>query len=263
ERCGHSALFATRRQLCQKLSTRAAQLARVRHDVARYRQAIPSGSVSEQVLQNAEDQMAGLEAEWREAVAELRSVEAKVEGTDRVAHPEVEAAKQRYVEAYLEFSRQQIRAPVSGYVAQRKAQVGDRVHPGELLLVLVPLDHLWVEANLRETEMKRVRPGQTAEVSVDLYGTRHRYRGTVEGIMPGTGSVFALLRPTTPPATSSTSSSVCRCESPCIGTTYSSNRCGPAFPPSHPSAWTKRGCRPTTPSPRRAARNTPPTCSTA
>jgi membrane fusion protein (multidrug efflux system) len=192
---GIGALFATRRQLCQKLDARSAQLARVRHDVARFRQAYPSGSVSEQVLQNAEDQMTALEAELREVGAELQSIEARVGGTSRTEHPEIEAAKHRFINAYLDFIRQRIRAPVSGYVAKRKAQVGDRVHPGDLLLMVVPLDHLWVEANLRETELRKVRPGQSADIIVDLYGRRRVYHGTVEGLVPGTGSVFALLPP--------------------------------------------------------------------
>jgi membrane fusion protein (multidrug efflux system) len=97
--------------------------------------------------------------------------------------------------AHLEYGRQQIRAPVSGYVAKRKAQVGDRVKPGADLMTIVPLDHLWVEANLRETEMRDIRPGQPAEVRVDLYGTQYTYHGTVEGVVPGTGSAFALLPP--------------------------------------------------------------------
>lgn len=189
------ALFATRQQLCRKRDARSALLARVRHDVIRFRQAYPSGSVSEQVLQNAEDQMTALGAELREVGAELQAIEARVGGTSRTEHPEIEAAKHRFIEAYLDFVRQRIRAPVSGYVAKRKVQVGDRVHPGDLLLMVVPLDHLWVEANLRETELRKVRPGQSAEVIVDLYGRRRLYHGTVEGLVPGTGSVFALLPP--------------------------------------------------------------------
>lgn len=192
---GIGALFATRQQLCQKLAARSAQLARVRHDVVRFRMAFPSGSVSEQVLQNAEDQMAALDAELREVVAELNSIEARVGGTTRTEHPDIEAAKHRFIDAYLEFVRQRIQAPISGYVAKRKAQVGDRVRPGDPIMMVVPLDHLWVEANLRETEMREVRPGQSVEVIIDLYGRRHTYRGTVEGLVPGTGSVFALLPP--------------------------------------------------------------------
>jgi len=189
------AVFATHRQMCQKLIAHSARLDKVRHDVLRLRQALPSGSVSEQAMQNAEDQMAALEAEMREAEAKLKSVEAKVGGTDRTLHPDVEAAKYKYISAYLDYSRQQIHAPVSGYVSMRKVQVGNRVQPGDPLMTLVPLEHLWVEANLRETEIAKVRPGQPAEITVDLYGKSQIYHGTVEGLVPGTGSVFALLPP--------------------------------------------------------------------
>jgi len=189
------AVFSTHQQLCQKLLARSARLARVRHDVTRFRQALPTGAVSEQVVQNAEDQVTALEAEMREADAELKAIEAKVGGTSRILHPDVEAAKYKFIAAYLDYSRQQIRAPVSGYVSMRKAQVGNRVQPGDPLMTIVPLEHLWVEANLRETELARIRPGQPAEISVDLYGEDHVYHGTVEGLVPGTGSVFALLPP--------------------------------------------------------------------
>jgi len=57
------------------------------------------------------------------------------------------------------------------------------------------MEHLWVEANLRETELRDVRPGQPALVTVDLHGRKQRYHGTVEGLVPGTGSAFALLPP--------------------------------------------------------------------
>ena len=60
---------------------------------------------------------------------------------------------------------------------------------------IVPLDYLWIEANLWENSMQRVRPGQPVTVTVDLYGNSALFHGTVEGIVPGSGSVFALLAP--------------------------------------------------------------------
>ena len=189
------ALFATRRQMCQKISSRAALFEKIRHDVVRYRLALPSGSVSKQVVQNAEDQAASLEADLQEARAEFRAIEARVGGATRTNHPDLEAAKNKFTESFIEFARQRVRAPVAGYVAKRKAQVGDRVKPGDSLLTIVPLDHLWVEANLWENRMRDVRPGQPALVAVDLYGRSVTYHGTVEGLVPGSGSVFALLPP--------------------------------------------------------------------
>lgn len=189
------ALFANRQQTCQNIGSRAALLDKVRHDVVRYRLAVSSGSVSRQTLQNAEDQMASLDADLKAAKAQFRSIESQVGGTTRLHHPDIETARNKFVDAYIEFARQEIRAPVSGYVAKRKAQVGDRVRPGDQVMTIVPLDHLWVEANLWENRMYAVRPGQPVLVDVDLYGTRYTYHGTVEGLVPGTGSVFALLPP--------------------------------------------------------------------
>lgn len=189
------ALFATRQQTCQRIVSRTALFDKVRHDIVRYRQALPSGSVSKQVLQNAEDQSASLEADLKEARAEFQSIEARVGGTTRINHPDIEVARSKFIDANIDFARQQIRAPVSGYIAKRKAQVGDRVRPGDQVMTIVPLDHLWVEANLWENRMHWVRPGQPVLVNVDLYGESYTYHGTVEGLVPGTGSVFALLPP--------------------------------------------------------------------
>jgi membrane fusion protein (multidrug efflux system) len=190
-----NSLFFTQRQLGEKLAARKARLDVIRHDVDRYRKASPSGAVSKQILQNAADQLQALEADVRETQAEHDALDAQIGGTTVMEHPAVELAKHEFIMAHLEYARQQIRAPVSGYVAKRKAQVGDRVRPGMNLMTIVPLDHLWVEANLRETELADIRPGQQADVRVDLYGNRHTFHGVVEGLVPGTGSPFALLPP--------------------------------------------------------------------
>ena len=190
-----AALFMTRKQLAEKLTSRIARLELVRHDMDRYRAASPSGAISKQIVQNTADRILALAAEVRETQAELDTLDAQVGGTTVMAHPAVELAKHELIEAHLEYKRQQILAPVSGYVAKRKAQVGDRVQPGTPLMTIVPLDHLWIEANLRETELQHVRPGQPALVNVNLYGMEHTFHGTVEGLVPGSGSAFALLPP--------------------------------------------------------------------
>lgn len=190
-----ASLFITRKQLAEKLRSRSARLDSAEHDMERYQRASPSGAISKQILQNTADKISGLDAEVRETQAELDSLDAQIGGTTVMAHPAVDLAKHQLIEAHLEYARQQIRAPVSGYIAKRKAQVGDRVHPGAPLMTIVPLDHLWVEANLRETELQHVRPGQPALVNVNLYGSKQTFHGTVEGLVPGSGSAFALLPP--------------------------------------------------------------------
>ncbi len=187
------ALQANIETLVQRVTARQAALKRVRHDLRRFQAAAKEGAVSDQKVQNAEDQIRQLKAEIAAIRAEKMGIEAQVLVENLETHPSVEKATSRLRRAYLEYHRRDVIAPVSGFVAKRRAQIGDRVEAGTPLLVIVPLQDLWVEANLLETKIARVRPGQTAEIKVDSYGDERIYHGVVEGINPGTGSAFALL----------------------------------------------------------------------
>ena len=74
------ALFANRRQVCQKINARAAVRERTRHDLSRYKQAATSGAASRQMLQNTEDTLAAQDADLREARAEYQAIESRVGG---------------------------------------------------------------------------------------------------------------------------------------------------------------------------------------
>src|SRR6202008_2898687 len=84
-------------------------------------------------------------------------------------------------------------APVSGLVARRNVQLGQRVSPGTPLMAVVPLDQVWVDANFKEPQLQRMRVGQPVQLSADLYGTRLVFHGTVAGFGAGTGAAFSLL----------------------------------------------------------------------
>jgi membrane fusion protein (multidrug efflux system) len=84
-------------------------------------------------------------------------------------------------------------APVSGYVAKRAVQLGQRVAPGAPLMAIVPLDQVWVDANFKESQLATIRVGQPVALNADLYGSKVRYHGTVAGFGAGTGSAFSLL----------------------------------------------------------------------
>lgn len=187
------ALQARLETLEQRIVARQAALSRVRHDLSRFRAAALEGAISEQKVENARDQLRQLKAEIAAIRAEKTGIEAQVSAETVTTHPAVEKAKSRLRRAYLEYRRRHIVAPVSGYVAKRRAQIGDRVGADTPLLVIVPLQDLWIEANLLETKIARVRPGQDAEIIVDAYGDERIYHGIVEGLHPGTGSAFALL----------------------------------------------------------------------
>lgn len=190
-----AARFADAERLRHQIEARLAVLDRLRHDRDRYRPAVAEEAIPRQQLQNTEDQIRETEALVEQARAELAGVEATLHGATAATHPAVAEAAASLRQKYLEYSRREIVAPASGQIAKRKVQVGDRVEPGTPLLAILPLDHLWVEANLKEKDLERVRPGQEAEIIVDMLGRRQPYHGRVEGIHPGTGSLFALLPP--------------------------------------------------------------------
>ncbi len=187
------ALQASLETMQQRIVARQAALNRVRHDLQRFQAASKQGAVSAQQVQNARDQMLQMSAEIAAIRAEKKGIEARLLSEQVENHPAVEKAKSRLQNAYLEYQRRQIVAPATGFVAKRRAQIGDQVKIGTPLLVIVPLQDLWVEANLLETKIARIRPGQAVEIRVDAYGDELIYHGVVEGINPGTGSSFALL----------------------------------------------------------------------
>ena len=87
-----------------------------------------------------------------------------------------------------------VRAPVEGAFSNRMVNVGDFIVVGQRLGNVVPLDDVYIDANYKETQLKRIRPGQPVEISVDAYGHR-KFEGVVDSISPAAGSVFTLLPP--------------------------------------------------------------------
>ncbi len=96
--------------------------------------------------------------------------------------------------ALLDFSYTNVKAAFSGIVGNKAVQVGQYVQPGTRLLALVPLDSAYVEANYKETQLDRIRPGQPADVALDAADGRV-FRGVVESIAPASGSQYSLLPP--------------------------------------------------------------------
>ena len=118
---------------------------------------------------------------------------ARVDNTSLENHPEVRAAAVRVREAALTLARTRVLAPVSGQVARRSVQIGERVALGASLLAIVPLDKVWLDANFKETELRDVRIGQAVALTSDFYGNSFVFHGKVLGLVPGTGSAFSLL----------------------------------------------------------------------
>ncbi len=113
-----------------------------------------------------------------------------------VSQAKVDGAKASLEGAKLQRTYCTVVAPVTGYVSKKSAEAGQVVAAGQPLCAVVPLDlkDIWVEANYKETQLKRVRPGQKVQIWADIDKSR-AYTGTVESLSAGTGAAFALLPP--------------------------------------------------------------------
>ena len=100
----------------------------------------------------------------------------------------------RWRKAERDLSFTEIRAPVDGVIGNRAVQTGDFVQTGQRLASLVPLDDVYVDANFKETQLARLRPGQKVAISVDAL-PEHAIEGTVASMSPASGAVFSLLPP--------------------------------------------------------------------
>jgi len=87
-----------------------------------------------------------------------------------------------------------VRAPVDGVFSNRLVNTGDYINAGQRLANIVPLDGVYIDANFKETQLARLKPGQTVDISVDAYSSR-KIEGTVDSLAPAAGQVFTLLPP--------------------------------------------------------------------
>ncbi|HEY7904135.1 MAG TPA: HlyD family efflux transporter periplasmic adaptor subunit [Casimicrobiaceae bacterium] len=186
-------LFATTAQLNANVELREADVARVSEDLARRQRLAGSGAVSGEELQHARDALSVAKAALGAARQELAANRARTDRTDVADHPDVLAASAGVHDAYLALARTALPAPVSGFVARRSVQLGQRVASGTPLMAIVPLDQVWVDANFKESQLATMRVGQPAAITADLYGRKVTYHGSVAGFGAGTGSAFALL----------------------------------------------------------------------
>jgi membrane fusion protein (multidrug efflux system) len=95
--------------------------------------------------------------------------------------------------AQLNLSYTKIYAPVNGVIGRKTVELGHRVQPGQGLLVIVPLDDIWITANFKETQLKRMKPGQSVTIRVDTFGCD--YKGKVESLPGAAGPLFSLFPP--------------------------------------------------------------------
>ncbi len=185
--------FANVGQMQANVKQRAADLARAEADQARRRELAGSGAVSGEDIVHAEDAAKSARAALTAAEQQAAGANALVDQTSVTSHPDVQAAIAQLRDAYVASARTTLRAPVSGNVAKRNVQLGQRVGAGAALMSIVPPEQMWVNANFKESQLGAIRIGQPAVLTADVYGKAVRYTGRVIGQDAGTGSAFSLL----------------------------------------------------------------------
>jgi len=142
-----------------------------------------------------------------QADARIKEAQANLQATETAPHQmaisrfnaqtalaKVKQAQATLDQAALNLEYAEVKAPIDGIVSQRKVEKGQYVQTGQSLLALVPLHNVWVTANFKENQLKNMRPGQKATITVDAYGG-HKYEGHIDSIAAATGARFSLLPP--------------------------------------------------------------------
>ncbi len=174
---------------------RKAEFAKAAKDYQHRKKLVKSGGVSVEEFQHAEAAFIASFAAYLSARHALRGAQTLVENTTIKTHPLVEKASDTLREAYVNLERCTIRSPTDGMVAMKKGQVGEAINPSTPLMTIIPLNQIWVDANFKENQLKKVRIGQRVDLTSEIYGRDVRYRGEVIGIAAATGSVMSVLPP--------------------------------------------------------------------
>jgi membrane fusion protein (multidrug efflux system) len=188
-------LFATNASLAANVELAQSQLGRVQADLNRRRDLARTGAVSYEELNHAETAVKGAQADLLAAKEKLTTNQAFTDQTSVADHPSVRQAAAKVHAAYLDYKRAAIPASVSGFIAKRSVQVGQRVAPGKPLMAIIPLHNVWVDANFKEGQVTDMRIGQPVKLEADIYGGKVEYHGKIVGLSAGTGSAFSLLPP--------------------------------------------------------------------
>jgi membrane fusion protein (multidrug efflux system) len=200
-------LFANSTTLGSQITARQADLARLESDlkkadadVKRREALVKMGAVGREEFDHSAAQLASsrhaldaARAAVQTARDQLAASRVMTDGTDVANHPSVQRAAAAVRTAYLAMLRADLPAPISGQVAQRAVQVGQRIEPGAPLMTVVALDALWVDANFKESQLGEIHVGQPVTLFADVYGKNVVYHGKVMGLGAGTGAAFSLL----------------------------------------------------------------------
>jgi membrane fusion protein (multidrug efflux system) len=173
-----------------------------------YDQAVDSAQAAAAALQAARANADAFAAQIKQAQSKLEQANADLRNagnrthTMRVIQARAQSAqaiadqkKAQLDQEELNLQYTKVIAPVSGAVSNRTVEVGQNVQPGQVMMMIIPLDeaNIWVTADFKETQLSKMKPGQSAEISVDATGKT--YKGHVDSVAGASGERFSLLPP--------------------------------------------------------------------
>lgn len=177
-----------------------AELQRAQVEYDRRQPLASTGAVSGEEVTSFRTALEASKAAYAQAQANVTAAQGAhaandvlIAGVPLEQNPEVTEARYRMEQAQVALERTVVRAPVDGIVTKRSVQVGQMVQPGTLLMAVAPVQKAYVSANFKEVQLRKVRVGQAAELTSDLYGGKVVYHGRVVGFSGGTGSAMAIV----------------------------------------------------------------------
>ena len=227
---GVSAARARLNSATASLAGRQANYVKVQRDLARmkslvekdeisrqdYDAAVAAAEASEAEVNSAKADIVEAQHNLDQAAAEVEQARARVATatvqrrlSQQVSPKQLAVSEARHKAALAQLKQGQadldqaklnlgytvIRAPLDGVISRKNAEPGMHVAPGQQITALVPLDDVWVTANFKETQLKKMRVGQHVEIEVDTYGSSHKYNGHIDSVAPASGAKFSLLPP--------------------------------------------------------------------
>lgn len=186
-------IILNNKQLSANIELKQLALAKQQDDLTRRERLGAAQVIAIEELQHARKAMLIASAELKVARWQQSVNEALVLDTPLRLQPQVEKAAYQLREAWLALQRTRVYSPATGYISRRSVQVGAEVNQSTPLMIVVPPNQLWVEANFKEVQVVDMRLGQPVKLTSDFYGKQVTYQGRVAGMDMGTGSAFSIL----------------------------------------------------------------------
>lgn len=178
-------------QIEDELISRESQLKKAETDFAMDRASYNAGLISKLQYETSKNNFRIAQAAVNQSRKALINAKTQAESSSIYNHPDVQRAIAAYKNAYVNLMRTKVYAPESGKIVKKSVFLGQQVNPSQELMTIINLKNIWVDANLKETQMKNIKIGDRVRMKSDINGKI--YSGYIQGISAGTGSALSLI----------------------------------------------------------------------